>query len=271
MKNYDFINGEVILLNKPLRWTSFAAVNKLKWAIKNSSSWQLAIEQWKLETAGKKIENGVTQSQTANTHSQKLKTKNQKPTVPNLKIGHAGTLDPLATGLLILCTGKKTKEIDTYQGQEKEYTGTFFLGATTVCYDLEKEPDQFFETNHITNEMIYESAKKFTGPILQAPPAHSAVMIDGKRAYTLARAGTAPQMKQKEVTIYEFEITAIEMPLVKFRVVCSKGTYIRSLANDFGKALNSGAYLAELCRTRIGKFLLTDALSIEGFIETLAE
>jgi tRNA pseudouridine55 synthase len=135
---------------------------------------------------------------------------------------------------------------------------------------LEKEPDTFFPIEHITEELIYETTKQFTGKIFQAPPAHSAVMIEGKRAYDLARAGNAPVMKEKEVTVYEFEITSLEMPLVKFRVVCSKGTYIRSLANDFGKALNSGAYLAELCRTRIGNFLLKDALSVEGFLETLA-
>ncbi len=254
MKTYNFINGEVILINKPLLWTSFDVVNKLKWAIKRNSKGQ--------EALGNEIkEAGI---------------KSEKPIIPSLtigrlKVGHAGTLDPLATGLLIICTGKKTKEIETYQAQEKEYTGTFFLGATTPCFDLEKEPDMFFPTDHITNEMIYEATKQFTGKIFQAPPAHSAVMIEGKRAYDLARAGNAPVMKEKEVTIYEFEITDFEMPLVKFRVVCSKGTYIRSLANDFGKALNSGAHLAELCRSRIGNFLLKDALSVDAFLETLTE
>jgi tRNA pseudouridine55 synthase len=253
MKTYDFLNGEVILINKPLHWTSFDVVKKLKWAIKRSSKGQEARDNSDIEV---EAESSNPKPQTSN---------------PKLKVGHAGTLDPLATGLLIICTGKKTKEIESYQAQEKEYTGTFFIGATTPCFDLEKEPDVFFSTDHITREMIYEATKKFTGKILQAPPAHSAVMIEGKRAYDLARAGNAPLMKEKEVNIYEFEITSIELPLVKFRVVCSKGTYIRSLANDFGKALNSGAYLAELCRTRIGNFLLKDALTVDAFLETLAE
>ncbi|MEO8149471.1 MAG: tRNA pseudouridine(55) synthase TruB [Bacteroidia bacterium] len=263
MKTYDFINGEVILINKPLRWTSFDVVNKLKWAIKRRGNWQEAI------LSGSGSSSGSSQSEDGSLKLEE-QTNKQQTTNNKLKVGHAGTLDPLATGLLIICTGKKTKEIESYQAQEKEYTGTFFLGATTPCFDLEKEPDTFFPTNHITDEMIYETTKQFTGKILQAPPAHSAVMIEGKRAYELARAGNAPEMKQKEVNIYEFEITAIEMPLVKFRVVCSKGTYIRSLANDFGLALNSGAYLAELCRTRIGNFLLKDALGVEAFLETLA-
>lgn len=253
----NFRNGEVILLNKPLRWTSFAAVNKLKWAITNSPAWKTELELWNKEHA---------------LQYQKAVARNPKFKLPklSLKIGHAGTLDPLATGLLIICTGKKTKEIENYQAQEKEYTGTICLGATTPCYDLEQAPNTFYETAHITHEMIYAATKQFTGKIFQAPPAHSAVMINGQRAYNLARNGSAPEMKEKEITIYEFEITAIQIPHVHFRVVCSKGTYIRSLANDFGKALNSGAYLAELCRTRIGNFLLKDALTVDECVQSLA-
>lgn len=181
----------------------------------------------------------------------------------NIKVGHAGTLDPLATGLLILCTGKFTKKIDEYQAQEKEYTGTFLLGATTPCFDLEKPVDKHFPIDHITEEMIHEAARSFTGEIQQVPPIFSAVWIDGQRAYELARRGEAAEVKPKPVTISQFEITAIRMPEVDFRVVCSKGTYIRSLARDFGQALNSGAHLTRLCRTRIGNLRLEDAVSLE--------
>lgn len=181
----------------------------------------------------------------------------------NIKVGHAGTLDPLATGLLILCTGKFTKKIDEYQAQEKEYTGTFHIGATTPCYDLEKPIDQHFPVEHISAEMIHEATRAFTGTIQQIPPLFSAVKIDGERAYELARRGEAAEVKAKTVTISAFEITAIRMPEVDFRVVCSKGTYIRSLARDFGEALGSGAHLTRLCRTRIGDFRLENALSVE--------
>lgn len=181
------------------------------------------------------------------------------------KIGHAGTLDPLATGLMILCTGKKTKEIVNYQGLEKEYEGTIVLGATTPCYDLEMAPDVFYPTQHITPEMIAEAARSFTGVILQTPPPHSAVKIGGRRAYEMARKGQVPEMRQREVEIREFQITAIALPQIEFRVVCSKGTYIRSLAHDFGKALNSGAHLGRLVRTRIGGFTLESALAPTGF------
>lgn len=181
----------------------------------------------------------------------------------NIKVGHAGTLDPLATGLLILCTGKFTKKIDEYQAQEKEYTGTFLLGATTPCFDLEKPVDKHFPIDHITEEMIHEAARSFTGEIQQVPPIFSAVWIDGQRAYELARRGEAAEVKPKPVTISQFEITAIRMPEVDFRVVCSKGTYIRSLARDFGQALNSGAHLTRLCRTRIGNLRMEDAVSLE--------
>lgn len=181
----------------------------------------------------------------------------------NIKVGHAGTLDPLATGLLIVCTGKFTKRIDEYQGLEKEYTGTFHIGATTPCFDLEKPIDNHYPTEHITEELILSAAKKLTGTIQQVPPLFSAVKIDGERAYELARRGEATEVKARTVTVSVFEITGISMPEVHFRIVCSKGTYIRSLARDIGLELGSGAHLTRLCRTRIGQFSLADALSVE--------
>jgi len=181
------------------------------------------------------------------------------------KVGHAGTLDPLATGLLIVCTGKFTKRIDQYQGQEKEYTGSFFLGATTPSYDLETAVDQHFDSSNITEEQIRDTANQFTGEIMQSPPLHSAVNVKGERAYEKARRGETLELPPKKVTISTFEITEITLPLIHFRIVCSKGTYIRSLARDYGRALGSGAYLASLCRTRIGNFLLKDAMAVAGF------
>ncbi len=228
----DFYKGEVLLINKPLSWTSFQLVNKMKYLIRNS----------------------------------KFSIANQ-----NLKIGHAGTLDPLATGLLIVCTGKQTKNIEQYQAQEKEYTGTSFIGATTPCYDLEKPIDATFPIVHITNELIYETTKQFTGTIEQTPPLFSAIKINGKRAYDIARAGETAEIKSKQITITEFSITRIALPHIDFKVVCSKGTYIRSLARDFGLALNSGAHLTALCRTRIGDYKLTDAMTIEEFQELVGK
>jgi tRNA pseudouridine55 synthase len=181
------------------------------------------------------------------------------------KIGHAGTLDPLATGLLILCTGKMTKRISEIQDAEKEYTGTFILGGVTPSYDLETDVTSIKTTDGITAERILEAAKKFTGEIDQVPPPHSAVKIGGRRAYAMARNDEAFELKSKKVTIKEFEITNIELPKIFFRVVCTKGTYIRSLANDFGAALGCGAYLGALCRTRIGNYLLKDALDPSQF------
>jgi tRNA pseudouridine55 synthase len=213
-------NAEIILINKPYRWTSFDVVKKVK------------------NVAGK-----------------------------NVKVGHAGTLDPLATGLLIICTGAMTKKISEIQDAEKEYAGSFFIGATTESHDLEREVNARFDTSHITEKMIEEAAKGFVGEQMQTPPFHSAVKIKGKRAYELARSGTDFVIEPKKIEIKEFEITKVEMPLVHFRVVCSKGTYIRSLAYDFGKKLGSGAYLASLVRTRIGKYLLLDAVSPEEFTE----
>jgi tRNA pseudouridine55 synthase len=231
--NYNFYTGEVLLIDKPYTWSSFQAVNKLKHAIKQHPSL---------------IVDGV----------------KTKP-----KIGHAGTLDPLATGLLIVCTGKKTKTINDLMGMEKEYTGTFLLGATTPCYDLEKEVDKTFPTEHITLEAIQQAAKDFTGIQQQVPPIFSAVMINGKRAYEMARAGEEVEMKSREIEIKEFEITNVTMPTVSFRIVCSKGTYIRSIARDLGLALNSGAHLTKLVRTRIGEFRLENAVTPQVFAERL--
>jgi tRNA pseudouridine55 synthase len=211
MENTD----QVILINKPLRWTSFDVIKKLRY---------------------------------------KLRIK---------KVGHAGTLDPLATGLLIVCTGKMTKRIDEFQAQEKEYTGTFVIGQSTPSNDLETEVNVQMDISAITEEEIYRAAGKFIGVISQIPPAHSAIKVDGKRSYELARQGMEVELKPREVTIKEFEITNIHLPSVGFRVVCSKGTYIRSLARDFGLALNTAAYLSELCRTRIGNFQLEQAIGID--------
>jgi tRNA pseudouridine55 synthase len=224
----DIKNGQVLLIDKPLEWTSFQVVNKLRWAIK---------KQFKLK---------------------------------KIKVGHAGTLDPLATGLLIICTGAFTKKIETYQAQEKEYTGTFTLGATTPSYDMETEINQHYPTEHLSEEIIKKTTENFIGEIEQKPPIFSAVKKDGKRLYELARAGETTEIKPRTITITQFEITNIQLPEVDFRVVCSKGTYIRSLANDFGIAMNSGAYLSKLRRTRIGDFSVKDALSIDDFLNQLS-
>ncbi|WP_179343308.1 tRNA pseudouridine(55) synthase TruB [Winogradskyella ursingii] len=223
----DFKNGQVLLIDKPLHWTSFQAVNKLRWAIRQAFN------------------------------------------IKKIKVGHAGTLDPLATGLLIICTGKMTKQINTFQGQEKEYTGTFVLGSTTPSFDQETEIDQTFSTEHITEDLIYKTTNQFIGKIQQFPPVFSAIKKDGKRLYEFARAGEEVEIKSREVEISSFEITNINNNNLQFKVVCSKGTYIRSLAHDFGKALNSGAHLAELRRTRIGEFTVNEALSPEEFIQNL--
>jgi len=177
------------------------------------------------------------------------------------KVGHAGTLDPLATGLLIVCTGKFTKKINEYMAKEKEYTGSFTLGATTPTYDLESEPVNFQSLDGLTDEKIKAATAAFTGGIMQVPPAHSAIKIDGKRVYELARKGVEVKIEPRKVTIHEFEITSIELPVVGFRIVCSTGTYIRSMANDFGAALGCGGYLSSLCRTRIGEFTLDNAIT----------
>ncbi len=221
---YNFYTGEILLIDKPYTWSSFQAVNKIKHAIKQHPSF---------------IVDGV-----------KVKAK----------IGHAGTLDPLATGLLIMCTGKKTKTINELMGMEKEYTGTFFIGATTPCFDLEKPVDHTFPIEHITVGDITKAVNSFIGIQQQVPPLFSAVQINGKRAYEYARAGQEAEIKSREIEIKEFEITEINMPEISFRIVCGKGTYIRSVARDLGLALNSGAHLIKLCRTRIGNFKLADAV-----------
>lgn len=228
---FDFYKGEILLVDKPATWSSFQAVNKLKHAIKYHSS---------LMVEGKKV----------------------KP-----KIGHAGTLDPLATGLLIVCTGKKTKTINDLMGLEKEYTGTFMVGATTPCFDLEKPADLFFPTEHITEDLIRSTADTFVGIQQQVPPLFSAVMVDGKRAYELARAGSDHVLTSRQITITEFSITRVALPEVDFKIVCSKGTYIRSIARDFGVALQSGAHLSALRRTRIGAFKVEEALSPSEWAE----
>ncbi len=187
----------------------------------------------------------------------------------NIKVGHAGTLDPLATGLLIICTGKMTRRADEFQAYEKEYTGTIRLGAVTPSFDNETEISETFPTAHITEALIREAAQKLTGTHWQVPPVYSAKKVEGKRAYKLARKGRPAKMAPSEITITEFEITGIEMPIVSFRIVCSKGTYIRSVANDLGRLLASGACLNSLCRTRIGDFRIEDAVSIEDFQQKL--
>lgn len=187
------------------------------------------------------------------------------------KVGHAGTLDPLATGLLIICTGRFTKKINEYMAREKEYTGTITLGATTPTYDLESEPVNFKPFEHLTKQDIEAAARGFTGLIMQTPPIHSAIKKEGKRVYELARKGVDVKLEPRPVTIFEFGIEKVELPVVHFRVVCSTGTYIRSLANDLGASLGCGGYLSSLCRTRIGEFLLSDALSVEEFEKKVKE
>jgi tRNA pseudouridine55 synthase len=217
--------GKVLLIDKPLNWTSFQVVNKIRWLIK------------------------------------------QQFGIKKIKLGHAGTLDPLATGLLILCTGKLTKKMETYQAQVKEYTGTITLGTTTPSYDLESEVDQTFDISGITEEDILDNTKHFIGEIQQQPPIFSALKKDGKRLYEYAREGEKVEIPKRIITISEFEITKIDVPNIEFRAVCSKGTYIRSLAHDFGKSLNNGAHLSALRRTKIGGFSLEDAVTVLAFEE----
>jgi len=218
-----FDEGQVLLINKPLEWTSFDVVRKIR-----------------------------------NT----CRTK---------KVGHAGTLDPLASGLLILCTGKFTKKINEYMAREKEYTGSFTIGATTPTFDLESEPENYKDYSSVTIEQIHSATNKFKGEILQVPPMHSAIKKDGKRVYELARKGLTIELEPRKVTIREFEITSINLPIISFRVVCSTGTYIRSLANDYGQELGFGAYLSSLCRTRIGEFNLKDSLTMDQAIEFIGK
>ena len=226
----EILEGKVLLIDKPLKWSSFQAVNKLKYVLKN----QLNLPK-------------------------------------KFKIGHAGTLDPLATGVLIICTGKFTKRITEIQAQAKEYTGTIVLGATTPSYDLETEVDGTFPTEHISEALIMETTKQFIGEIDQKPPIFSAIKKDGKRLYELARAGEEVEIQSRKTTIHEFEITRIQLPEVDFRVTCSKGTYIRSLAFDFGLALQSGGHLSALRRTKIGDYSVENGVTPDDFEKSLRD
>jgi len=227
MTEEDFKNGQVLLIDKPLEWTSFQVVNKIRWEIK------------------------------------------QRFNLKKIKVGHAGTLDPLATGLLILCTGKFTKRIHEFQAQQKEYTGTFTLGGTTPSYDLETEINKTFPTKHIDRKLIQEIVPQFMGEIEQKPPIFSAIKKDGKRLYEHARAGETVAIKSRQIVIHNFEITTLDMPAVAFKISCSKGTYIRSIAHDFGIALKSGAHLSVLRRTKIGDYKVENAQTLENFIKSL--
>jgi len=199
----------------------------------------------------------------------KIRYSIQKKYGKKVKVGHAGTLDPLATGLLLICVGKATKGIDVFTNLDKEYTGTMFIGSTTPSYDLETNVDKIFSTDHITPELLKETAKKFLGETQQVPPIFSAIKIGGKPVYKKARKGHHVEIQPRRIRIDLFEITGIEMPIVHFRVRCSKGTYIRSLVNDFGKALNSGAYMHGLCRTMIGGYSLKQAFEIDVLIHQI--
>lgn len=225
----DFQNGKVLLIDKPLEWTSFDVVNFLRSFIR-------------------KIYN-----------------------IKKLKVGHAGTLDPLATGLLIICTGKKTKEIDNYQGMNKVYVGSMHIGATTPSFDGETEIDNEFDISDITPELLQEATKQFVGEIEQFPPAYSAIKVEGKRAYNLARKNKEVKLKSRKVTINKFTLLNIDLPRINFAVSCTKGTYIRSLVNDFGKALNNGAYLTQLRRTQIGDYNVNDSLTLDKFRKGILE
>jgi tRNA pseudouridine55 synthase len=214
--------GRVLLVDKPLGWTSFQVVNKLRWLIR---------QQYKIK---------------------------------NVKVGHAGTLDPLASGLLIICTGKETKNINTYQAQHKEYTGTITLGATTPSYDLETAVDACFPTGQLTEKVLQETTKQFIGDIAQKPPIYSAIKKDGKRLYELARAGETTEIAARTITVTTFELNKIALPDIHFTIACSKGTYIRSMAHDYGIALSNGGHLSALRRTKIGDYHVDNALSMEA-------
>ena len=225
----SLIEGEILLINKPLKWTSFQVVNKIRWLIKS------------------------------------------KFNIKKIKVGHAGTLDPLADGLLIICTGKMTKKIDQFQNLDKIYTGKFFLGATTPSYDLETEVNSVKPINNISEKLISKALESFNGKITQIPPIFSAIKHKGKKLYEYARKGETVKIKEREVLIYEFIITKHQLPELSFLVKCSKGTYIRSLANDFGEKLECGAYLSKLTRTAIGNHLLENSISIEDFEKRLGQ
>ena len=222
-----FLEGQLLLIDKPLEWTSFQLVNKIRWAIR--------------KTYG----------------------------IKKIKVGHAGTLDPLATGLMLICTGKKTKQIDQFMGLDKSYSGTFRLGATTPSYDLETALSDPKPIDHISPELITKTRDCFLGKIQQKPPLHSAIKKDGKRLYTLARAGETTEISSREITIISYEVTPQKLPDITFLVTCSKGTYIRSLAHDFGQVLGCGAHLTSLRRTAIGTYNLDDSLTLDSFLHSL--
>ncbi|MBR9922087.1 MAG: tRNA pseudouridine(55) synthase TruB [Bacteroidetes bacterium] len=224
----SYLEGRMLLVDKPKSWTSFDVVNKIRYRLKNLLN------------------------------------------IKKIKVGHAGTLDPLATGLLIICTGKATKNIQTFQGLPKDYEGTIILGATTPSYDGETEIDATFPFEHITLEDVKEATKSLTGEIDQIPPVFSAIKVDGQPLYKKARKGIKVEVRARTVTVFNFEITRFELPEIDFKVHCSKGTYIRSLAHDLGKALNSGAYLASLRRTAIGPYHIDEAWDLEELIERLS-
>lgn len=225
--NFDFQTGEILLVDKPLNWTSFQVVNKLRWEIR------------------------------------------QKLGIKKIKVGHAGTLDPLATGLLVLCTGKSTKQIEHLMGGTKTYTGTITLGATTPSFDLETEIDHTFDIEHINESMLQNAALDHTGEQLQLPPIFSAKKVDGKRAYESARAGEEVELKKNLITVHEFNIQTEKFPIIDFEIKCSKGTYIRSLAHDFGRALRSGAHLSSLRRTASGSHDISQAFTLEEWIDMI--
>jgi tRNA pseudouridine55 synthase len=218
-----FLEGQTLLIDKPYEWSSFQALNSIKWTLKKAFG------------------------------------------LKKIKVGHAGTLDPLATGLLLICTGKHTKKISEFQAMEKEYSGTFFMGATTPSFDMETEVDNTYPTDHLTESLLRETTQSFLGEIHQKPPVFSAIKMKGKRLYEYARKGESVEIPSRKIRIHEFELTRIELPEVDFRVGCSKGTYIRSLAHDFGKAVGSGSYLSALKRTKIGSYNVNNAVTPEDF------
>ncbi len=225
--NFDFIKGETLLFDKPISWTSFDVVRKVRMEVSKALG------------------------------------------IKKIKVGHGGTLDPLATGLMIVCTGKATKRFDELIGLDKVYSGTFCLGATTPSYDLETEVDKEYDISHITEAQIKELAAEFVGQQMQTPPIYSAIKVEGKRLYEKARKGETLEIKQREVHIYSFKIDTISLPIISFTIHCSKGTYIRSIAYDFGKRLNSGAYLASLRRLQIGEFCLENAWDVDDFVKSI--
>lgn len=227
MSSEKYINGEILLINKPLGWSSFNVVKKIKYLIQ------------------------------------------KKYNIKKIKVGHSGTLDPLATGLLVICTGKATKKIHAIQDLPKVYTGEITLGATTNSYDLETEVSKTYKVNHINNDLLKKTTKKFIGELSQIPPIFSAIKMNGERLYKKARRGESIKINPRKITVFDFKLTNIDMPKIKFEINCSKGTYIRSIANDFGKELNSGGYLSKLRREAIGGYHVSKSIDINTFEQLL--